>query len=340
MKYYGTRGSGQSSNSTIGVLLVNLGSPTENNTRSVRRYLKEFLSDPRVVEVPRLLWWFILNGVILRFRPARSARNYQKIWMQDGSPLLVFTKAQSEKLQQRMDESAGMGKFKVEFAMRYGKPSIESRAREMQDAGIRKLIIIPLYPQYSCSTTGSVYDEVSRVYQTFRWVPEIRMVTEYYRNPEFISACCEQILSHRKDANKSDKLFLSYHGTPIRYREKGDPYYDQCLETSRLITEQLKSENIDIVTTFQSRFGREPWLQPYTDEFLTQAGQEQISGVQVFCPGFASDCLETLEEIAMENRDIFLDAGGKNFGFIPCLNDSKGHITAFEKIVNQQSTGW
>lgn len=340
MKYFGTRETVESSKSTIGVLLINLGSPTENDTKSVRRYLKEFLSDPRVVELPRVLWWLILNGVILRFRPSRSARNYQKIWMEGGSPLLVYTKEQARKLQESVDKSSVAGTYSVDFAMRYGAPSILGKLRQIQEAGIRKLIIIPLYPQYSCSTTAAVYDEVTRVYQSFRWVPEVRMVTSYYQTPAFINACCEQIRGYWQENQKPDKLYLSYHGTPVSYRDKGDPYYDQCLETSRLIIEQLESENVDIDTTFQSRFGREPWLEPYTDMTLSQAAKDQISNVQVFCPGFASDCLETLEEIAMENRDVFMEAGGQKFGFIPCLNANTEHIKAFEDIIEQQSMGW
>lgn len=335
MKYFGNETGSPELLDKEAVLIVNLGSPQTPTTRDVRTYLKQFLSDPRVVEVPRLIWWLILNLVILRIRPTRSARNYQKVWSDNGAPLLEITRKQAVKLQKYLDDQGS--NRSVYFAMRYGQPSMASVCREMQEQGIGSLTVLPLYPQYSGSTTGSVFDELSGVYRTFRQLPRIQFINSYYSSDLYIQACVSNIRTAIEANGKPDQLVLSYHGTPQSYREKGDPYYAQCLKTTELIEEGLKDLQVEVRTLFQSRFGREPWLQPYIDLEMAQLPGKGVKSVAVFCPGFSADCLETLEEIAMENREIFLEAGGQNFHYIPCLNDQDAHIRMMAEITGSDS---
>jgi ferrochelatase len=323
----------------IGVLITNLGTPEAPTPKALRRYLHEFLSDRRVVEIPRLLWWLILNGIILNLRPRRSAKVYARIWQAQGSPLMIHTAQQHAILQQRLQMSHPH--VLIEFAMRYGAPKIDQQLQSLRTQGAEYLLILPLYPQYSGSTTGSTFDALSKTLTGWRWVPDLRFVNHYHDYPAYIQACVAQIRTHWQQHGEPDQLILSYHGLPKRYLLQGDPYYCHCQKTSRLIAEQLNWESARIQTCFQSRFGKAEWLQPYLDKTLMQLGaQGQIKHVQVFCPGFAADCLETLEEINIENRHYFLDAGGQQFSYIPALNDSEAHINCLLQLITHNLNGW
>jgi ferrochelatase len=323
----------------IGVLITNLGTPDAPTARALRRYLHEFLSDRRVVEIPRLLWWLILNGIILNVRPRRSAKIYAGIWQAQGSPLMIHTQQQHAILQQRLTQN--FPHVVIEFAMRYGSPSIDQQLHRLRAQGAEYLLILPLYPQYSGSTTGSTFDALSKTLHGWRWVPELRFINHYHDHPAYIHACVQQIRAHWQTHGEPDQLILSYHGLPKRYLLQGDPYYCHCQKTSRLISQQLNWHPSRIQTCFQSRFGKAEWLQPYLDKTLMQLGTERkIKHVQVFCPGFAADCLETLEEINIENRHYFLDAGGEKFSYIPALNNTDAHIDCLLQIIEQNLKGW
>ena len=339
MKYIGTQNFDHEQQPRVGVLITNLGTPEAPQKKQLRRYLKQFLSDPRVVEVPRLLWWFILNGVILIIRPSRSAAAYRTVWTEAGSPLLVHTRAQAEALQTSMAERFG-DQVIVDFAMRYGAPSVPDVLQRMLDKGVRKLLVLPLYPQYSGSTTGSTFDALADDFTRRRWLPELRFVSHYHDHSAYIAALADSIKSFQSEHGSADKLIFSYHGIPQRYLDEGDPYHCECLKTSRLIAEALGLAEDSYLSVFQSRFGREPWLQPYADETLRGLPGQGIRSVQVICPGFAADCLETLEEAGVENRDYFLAAGGQRYEYIPCLNSSPTHIACLEEIITEQMTGW
>lgn len=319
----------------MGLLLCNLGTPQAPTKAALKVYLKEFLSDPRIVELPRLLWWLVLNLVILKIRPRKSAKSYQSVWTQEGSPLAVYTQKQAESLRQlRKDDIV------IDWAMRYGQPSINQALDKMQAQGVEKLLILPLYPQYSATTTASTFDAIAKDFQQRRWLPELHFITSYHDHKAYIDALCESIKDTWRNRDKPQKLVLSYHGIPQRYLHNGDPYHCHCHKTSRLVAQQLQLAPDDYVTTFQSRFGREPWLQPYTDATLKELAQQGVRSVQVICPGFSSDCLETLEEIDDENRDYFLHAGGQDFHYIPALNDQPKHIDAINQIVSPHIDLW
>lgn len=339
MKYTGTDNFNHEQTPRVGVLLTNLGTPSAPQRQALRRYLKEFLSDPRVVEVPRLLWWFILHGVILNIRPARSAASYRKVWTERGSPLLFHTQDQARALQEAMTLEFD-DQVIVDFAMRYGTPSIGATLQSMIQRGVRKLLVLPLYPQYSGATTGSTFDALAADFTRRRWIPELRFVSHYHDHPDYIRALANSVRAHRAQHGAAAKLLFSYHGVPQRYLDEGDPYHCECLKTSRLVAADLGLGEADYLTTFQSRFGREEWLKPYTDETLKRLPAEGVSFVQVICPGFAADCLETLEEMAMENREYFMAAGGERYEYIPCLNSSAEHITALATIARQHLQGW
>lgn len=317
----------------IGVLLVNLGTPTAPTTPAVRNYLREFLWDRRVVAIPRLLWWLILNIVILPLRPRRSAKLYKKIWTPEGSPLLVHSLLQRDKLQQRLNREDSK-RFKVAVAMRYGKPSIPEALTELCGQRVKKIIVLPLYPQFCSATTASTFDAIAQALADQYRFPELCFVSDYHDFPPFIEACAKAISASWPERGRPDHLVLSYHGVPRRYVAAGDPYYDQCMLTSILIAERLALKETDYQATFQSRFGREEWLQPYTDAALRALAEKGKKNVQVFCPGFASDCLETLEEIAIENRNYFLASGGETFTYTPALNADDLHIEALYQLVN------
>ena len=321
-----------------GILLVNLGTPDAPTTKDVRRYLKEFLNDPRVVEVPRLIWFLILNLVILRIRPRRSAAAYREVWSDDGSPLLTISRSQATKLQQRLNsENSSMV---VALGMRYGNPSISTALEELRQHNARRILVLPLYPQYSATTTASVFDAVTDEIQKWRWIPELRFINNYPDHPGYIAALAESVRKHQLKEGKPDKLLLSFHGIPQEYVDKGDPYSDECRLTSRLLADELGLDDSDWIQTFQSRVGNKPWLQPYTDETMKTIAAKGVSKLQVICPGFSVDCLETIEEINMENREYFLDNGGSEYSYIPALNDSDAHIEMMLSIIHQHTAGW
>ncbi|WP_016954717.1 ferrochelatase [Catenovulum agarivorans] len=323
----------------VGVLLVNLGTPDKPEKSALKRYLKEFLSDPRVVEAPRALWWFVLNGVILNFRPARSAKAYQTVWTEQGSPLLIHTQNQAEKLQLNLTQQYG-DNIVVDFAMRYGSPSIGNKLEKMLSSGVRKLVVLPMYPQYSATTTASTFDAVARDFATRRWLPDFRFVSHYHDNVLYIKALADKVRSHWQQNGQAQKLLMTYHGIPKRYLTKGDPYYCECHKTSRLLAEELGLNKEQYLTCFQSRFGREEWLKPYTDHTLKQLAQDGIKSVDMVCPGFSADCLETIEEIGEENREYFIEAGGETYNYIEALNSDEQHIQMLASLVADNITGW
>ena len=316
-----------------GILLINLGTPNSTKWWDIRKYLKEFLSDKRVIEVNPIIWKIILNVFILTFRPSKTAKAYKKIWMnkQNMSPLRYYTEMQSTKLNSKI----GNEKLIVDYAMRYGQPSINSKIIDLKEQGCENLIILPLYPQYAAATTATVCDEVYRSLSTMRWQPSLQIIPHYESNPIYIDAIIKSIDKKLNQISwRPDLIIASYHGIPKIYFEKGDPYHCYCHKTTRLITEKMNLK-IPIITTFQSRFGPQKWLQPYTDKTLEKLPTEGKKSILVICPGFASDCVETLEEISMEGKASFIDGGGENFDFIPCLNDSKEHIDLFSNLVER-----
>ncbi len=338
-KYKGKADSKQGSEPCAGILLVNLGTPDAPTRSALRRYLKEFLSDPRVIELPKFIWWFILNGFILNTRPGKSARAYQKIWTENGSPLLDFSLGQTSAVQAKL-RSQVKGKAIVELAMRYGNPSIQSGLDNLRDQGAERLLVFPLYPQYSATTTASVFDAVADVLKTWRLLPELRVINHYNDHPAYIAALVESIRRHWAENGRADKLLFSFHGIPKHYSAAGDPYHDECDKTTRLVVEQLQLQEHEYLLAFQSRFGSKEWLQPYTDETLRQWATDGVNHVQIICPGFSSDCLETMEEINIQNRDFFLQAGGEEYSYIPALNDQADHIDAICEIILQHGQGW
>ncbi|TAK67511.1 MAG: ferrochelatase [Betaproteobacteria bacterium] len=321
------------------ILLVNLGTPEAPNAAAVRRYLKEFLSDPRVVEIPRPLWWLILNGVILNFRPAKSAAKYAQIWCQDGSPLKLHTERQAKLLREYLG-ALHYSALVVEHAMRYGDPSIAAVLARLKDAHCERILVLPLYPQYAASTTASAFDAVSDFFRQTRNIPELRLVKRFHDHPAYISALAEGVRKHWAQHGKPDRLLMSFHGLPRYTLERGDPYHCECQKTARLLAEALALAPEQYQLSFQSRFGRAEWLQPYSAATLAQWGRQGLRRVDVVCPGFVADCLETLEEIGIEGKAEFLKAGGKEFHAIPCLNESDAWIQALAQIVLEHLQGW
>ena len=315
-----------------GVLLVNLGTPDSTNWWDIRKYLKEFLSDRRVIEVNPIVWQIILNLFILTFRPSKTAHAYKKIWRKETneSPLLYFTRSQAIKLKEKI----GNENIIIDFAMRYGNPSINLKLNLLKEAGCENIIILPLYPQYAAATTAPVCDEVYRTLMRMRWQPSLQIIPHYESEELYINALVKSIENKIKSINLKPELIVSsYHGIPKKYFDQGDPYHCYCHKTTRLLKE--KYSLIDIQTTFQSRFGPQEWLTPYTDKTLESLPKKGIKNLLVICPGFASDCVETLEEINIQGRESFLESGGENFDLIPCLNDSSDHIDLFEKLVKK-----
>ncbi|MEM7259395.1 MAG: ferrochelatase [Pseudomonadota bacterium] len=340
MKYIGEADYRHGTPSRLGVLLVNLGTPDDTSTPSVRRYLKQFLSDPRVVEVPRLLWWLILNGVILRFRPSRTAEAYKSVWDDEtGSPLLHIAKQQTDAIRERLSGFVAGGAT-VALAMRYGNPSVAAALQELRNANVRRLIVLPLYPQYSGSTVASVFDEVTRELSRVRWIPETRFINQYFDHSTYIDALALSVTEHWQTHEQPQRLVMSFHGIPERYRNNGDPYFCQCQATARLLAQKLQLSDDQHQVVFQSRFGREPWLQPYCDKTMEALPEQGVKSVDVICPGFAADCLETIEEINEENREIFMEAGGEKFNYIPALNAQPAHIDALCGLLAQHVQGW
>lgn len=339
MKYQGRSGFQHGERAKLGVLITNLGTPEAPTPKALRKYLAQFLSDPRVVEYPRLLWKLILHGVILRIRPARSAKAYQTIWTEQGSPLLIHTQAQRDSLAELLAQRYGDG-VEVAFAMRYGEPSTPNAIAKLMQAGVRKLVVLPLYPQYSGSTSGSTFDALASDFTRRRWLPDLRFISHYHDYPPYIAAVAEKIKAHWAEHGRCDKLILSYHGVPKRYLLEGDPYFCECYKTSRLIAEYLDLDEDDYITTFQSRFGREEWLQPYTDATLKGLPEQGVKSVQMVCPGFSADCLETIEEIGEENREYFMQAGGEKYQYIECLNSDTAHIDMMAQLIEDTIQDW
>ena len=315
-----------------GVLIINLGTPDSTSWLDIRKYLKEFLSDRRVIEVNPIIWKLILNVFILTFRPSKTAKAYKEIWMKNKniSPLLHYTQKQAEKLSNLISEN----NLIIDYAMRYGNPSIRSKIATLHEMGCENLIILPLYPQYAAATTATVCDEVYRTLMTMRWQPSLKIVPHYESDPLYIEALVNSLNKKIKEINwKPDLILASYHGIPQKYFDKGDPYHCYCHKTTRLISEKFTS--IEIKTTFQSRFGPEKWLQPYTDKTLESLPKEGKKNVLAICPGFSSDCVETLEEIQIQGKESFLESGGENFDMVPCLNDNDDHIILLKSLIQK-----
>ena len=317
------------------VLLVNLGTPQAPDTAAVRRYLAEFLSDRRVVEIPRLIWLPILYGVILRLRPRKSAHAYAKIWTPQGSPLLVFSRA----LTARLGEVFGDGGH-VELAMRYGEPSVAGALERLRERGIRHILVLPLYPQYAAATTASVSDAINDALRNTRWLPELRFIGDYHDDPMYIEALAESVQTHWQANGRAERLLLSFHGLPQRCVDRGDPYLDQCRATATLLQQRLGLDAQSLFVSFQSRVGAEKWIAPYTETTLARWPGEGIRDIDVLCPGFAVDCLETLEEIAIRDRELFLSAGGKSLRYIPALNDSEAQVRLMSTLARRHMQGW
>jgi ferrochelatase len=315
----------------IGVLLVNLGTPQEPTPKALKKYLREFLSDPRVIEVPKIIWFFILNFIVLVFRPKKSAQKYKTIWTPQGSPLLIYCQNLLEKLKKQFSAD-----YVFSLAMSYGEPSVFQSLQTLQEQNCKYLLVIPLYPQYSGSTTGSVFDSISSYFQKARWVPHLHFLHSYHDEPLYISAIAKSIRKARK--NKATILF-SYHGTPLKYLLQGDPYHCQCHKTTRLVAEKLKLEESEYLTCFQSRFGKDAWLQPYSDKTIEKIAKDKKE-IFVICAGFCVDCLETLEEMAEENKEIFFASGGEKYHYIPCLNDEPEQLELFYFLIKKHTGGW
>jgi ferrochelatase len=331
----------QAAGGRIGVLLVNLGTPDSTGYWAMRRYLKEFLSDRRVIEENRLKWWLVLNLIILSVRPGRKGRDYDKIWNRERneSPLKTITRSQSDKLDEMLDRVAK--RVRVDWAMRYGNPSIRSRLEALAAQDCERILIVPLYPQYAAATTATVCDEVFRVLSSMRFQPTLRVAAPYFAEPVYIDALAASLnAALAKLAFKPEVIIASYHGMPESYVAKGDPYFKQCAETTALLRKKLKFNDERLIMTFQSRFGTAEWIKPYTDATVKSLAERGVKSLAIIMPGFSADCLETLEEIAMENAEIFRHAGGENFAAIPCLNDTPGGMAVIRDVVTRELKGW
>ena len=338
-QYKNTKNHPHDAPASLGILLCNLGSPYAPTPKALRRYLGEFLWDPRVIEMSRPLWWLILNGIILRTRPKKSAHAYASVWTKEGAPLINIAKAQSQAVEQLLQQKI-KGPVSVALAMRYGTPSIRAGLDTLNKAGARRIVVLPLYPQYSATTTGSVFDAVVDELKTWRWLPEMRFINHYHDEESHITALANSIEEDFKKNGQPQRLLFSFHGMPKRYFDNGDPYFCECQKTARLVTEKLKLPTDQWQLTFQSRFGKEEWLQPYTDSTLEKLPSEGIKDIAVICPGFSADCLETLEEIAVENKEIFTTAGGETYRYIPALNDREDHIQSLVSVIKKHIAGW
>ena len=330
MKFKGEQNFQHENEQKKGVLIAYLGTPDSPDVLSVRRYLKEFLSDPRIIEVPKIIWWFVLNIFILNFRSFNSARLYKSIWTDGGSPLLVNCIKIKEKVQKSLPSN-----YQVALGMRYGNPSIKSALNELKEANCRDIEVITLFPHYSATTVGSIFDAVSTEIKSWRWVPSVKFLNSYHDNPLLIEILSKRIKKSFESQGKTDKLVFSYHSIPKKYFDSGDPYHCLCQKTSRLIAEKLSLNEKDYITAFQSRFGPSEWLKPYTSETMKSLPKEGIKSVQVVSPGFGVDNLETLQEIDIENKEYFEDAGGENFHYIPCLNDDDDHVEFLISLIGK-----
>jgi len=320
------------------LLYCNLGTPEAPTAAALRTYLAQFLSDARVVEIPRLIWMLILHGIILRVRPAKSAAKYATVWMPEGSPLKVWTERQSKLLQGLLGERGQS--VSVRYAMRYGQPSVAAQLDALRAEGVTRVLVLPAYPQYSGATTASVIDDVARWSLQTRHLPELRFINRYHDQPQHIAALADSVRRHWAEHGRSDKLVMSFHGMPARTLALGDPYHCECLKTGRLLAEALGLAREQWLVTFQSRFGKAKWLEPYTEPSLIKLAQEGLKSVTLICPGFSADCLETLEEINQEAREAFLHAGGQRFSYVPCLNDDPAGMRALADLAEQHLQGW
>ena len=318
------------SHKKIGILLANLGSPTAPTTKAVRRFLKDFLGDPRVVNLPRPLWWLILNFFVLPFRPSRSAKAYRKVWHEKGSPLTYLTRQLTENVAEQLKPKG----ITVNYAMRYGEPSIATQLKAFKKAGITDVMVLPLYPQYSSTTTASIYDYLTKELKQWRHLPSFQFISDYHQDSHYITAVAASIEQTWREQPKNELLVMSFHGLPEQLTQWGDPYFHQCHQTAALIAEKLGLTEKQWMIVFQSRFGKAQWLKPYCVDTLQVLPTQGIKAIDIVCPGFAVDCLETLEEIAMENKAIFIEAGGTDYRYIPCLNDSKAHVDALINLLH------
>jgi len=333
-RYLGRDKSIHKQSKKTGVLLTNLGTPKAPTSKALRVYLREFLSDPRVVEIPRILWMIILHGIILRIRPKKSAKLYESIWTDKGSPLLVISRQIKDKVAQQLDVSA-RDDLLLEIAMRYGEPSIDKALNNFQQQGVDNIVVLPLYPQYAGPTTGSTFDAVVNTIKKWRWIPSLHFVSSYHDNSQYITALANSVTEHFSAHGKPDKLVLSFHGMPKYFLDSGDPYYCFCHVTTKLLAEQLGLTKDDYVMTFQSRFGKAEWLKPYTDETLVALAQSGNKHIAIISPAFSADCLETLEELIHENKDVFIEAGGEHYHYIAALNDRDDHCEMITNMIKK-----
>lgn len=338
-EYFGQPGFPHGEIPAVGVLLTNLGTPDAPDARSLRRYLREFLLDPRVIELPRVLWWVILHLFVLTRRPAQSAALYRKIWTEEGSPLLAISRRQAAEVQRILQQEVG-SPVHVALGMRYGQPAIREALRELAGKGCRRILVLPLYPQYAASTTGSTWDAVAAELTLWRWVPEIRTVHTYHDEPGYIRALAASIREVWERDGEPEKLLFSFHGIPQRYFDGGDPYHCLCQKVGRLTAQELGLPRERWEVAFQSRFGKEEWIKPYTDKTIEAMARSGVRSLDVICPGFSADCLETLEEIEELNRDFFLHAGGERYRYIPALNDRPDHIRLIADLILRNLQGW
>ena len=332
MKFIGEENFKHQNRQKIGILICNLGTPESYQTKDVRKFLRQFLSDGRVIEIPKIIWWFILNGIILTLRPSKSAKLYKSVWTKEGSPLLVFSKKLIEKLKLVTNDDC-----EVELAMRYGNPNMEEALLSLKNKNCRKLIVLPMFPQYSGTTTGSIFDEVTRILSKWRWVPSLNFINSYHDNDYYINALADSISTHLQK-NTPQKIIFTYHGIPKRNFDLGDPYQCYCQKTTRLVAEKLNLKEDAYMTTFQSRFGPAEWLKPYTSDTMEELPKKGIKNILVVAPAFSVDCLETIEEIDEENKEIFLNSGGQNFTYVPCLNDSDGHVNFLKQLIDKHAS--
>jgi ferrochelatase len=336
--YIGTPDYAHGTPPRVGVLLVNLGTPDEPTASAVRRYLAEFLWDRRVIEAPRVLWWLVLHGIILTTRPRRSAHAYQKVWTPAGSPLLVESRALADALGRRLQARHG-DRIRVELAMSYGSPSITAALERLRHENVQRLLVLPMYPQYSSTTTASIFERVTAELGRWRWIPELRMVSQYWEEDAYIAALADSVSMHWQKHGRKHLLF-SFHSIPKRYFMAGDPYHCFCHATAQRVAKRLGLTPSDWSVGFQSRFGREEWMKPYVDGLLSDYAKAGPKRVTVICPGFATDCLETLEEIDMQNREAFLSQGGEAFDYVPCLNSSDAQVDLYDRVVTRHTQGW
>lgn len=335
MKYFGRQHDFESSHEKIGILITNLGTPDAPKCPKLRQYLTQFLTDPRVIELPYLLRQFLVRGIIINIRSHKSAAAYRTVWTDKGSPLMFHTQDLATKVQHSLGDN-----FIVAFGMRYGKPSIDSAIKQLHQKGCRKLIIMPMYPQYSGSTSGSIMDAVGKSLKKIRWVPHMHFISDYFQHDLYIKALCQSIERHWQEHGKAEKLVFSFHGIPQRYVHNGDPYQIHCQQTVDSVCKQLRLKEEDYLLVYQSRVGKEPWLQPYCDETMKSLPNTGIKNIDVICPGFSADCLETIEEIDEENKEYFMEAGGESYRYIHCLNSNDDHTAMVDSLIRNASSAF